>query len=115
MAKIMASSKGVLEQRKALRRGNQQAYIAVLQNERYLFRFEQGIDWHEHGARRRRAKAGDHSLAALLQVDGDPFCARHAQSQQAGRELLYTVVQFCVGDRFGTVRERNGVGIAFGT
>jgi hypothetical protein len=75
MAQIRAGGEHLAQQHQPLRRGDQHADVAVLQDEGHLLRLEDRVDRDEHRASGGGAEAGDHGFDALVEVDGDAVAA----------------------------------------
>ena len=96
MAQVMALRQGVRQQGQALRRGDQHADIAVAQDVGHLLGLEQRVERHEDAAGGRRAKAGDHRLETLFQIDRDALAALQAKTDQAAGKIIDGGLQFTV-------------------
>ena len=91
---VAASGKCTQQQLEALRGGDQHAHIAVAQDVADLFGFQQRVKWYEYSTGGRCAKAGDHRLEALLQVDGHALPAGQPQAPHTARETSDRVCKF---------------------
>jgi len=94
------------QRRQPLRRGDERAGAAVVQDVGHLRRLEQRIQRHEDGARGGAAETRDDGLEALFEVDRHPLAALHTERQQTGREGVDVGLEFGVAQRCGAVGQR---------
>jgi hypothetical protein len=100
MAQVAGFLQDGQQQGEALGRSHQDTRAAVAQDVCNLFRLEQRVERDEHRTGRAAAEAGNHELAALLQVDRHPLRAlRAAAGESAGKV-------FNVGVQGGEVQTR---------
>ena len=74
----------------------------------HLIGLEQRVDRHKYAPCRCRAKAGNHRLKTLVEVDGDPVTACEAQVHQAAGELGHLAEQLLVIQTLSAQCQRRG-------
>ena len=95
-------------------RGDQHAHIAVAQDVAHLFGLEQRVQRHKDAAGGRCAKAGDHRLETLFQIDGDALAALQAECDQASGKADDGFLQLSVIQGFSTVGQGGSLGHTLG-
>ena len=106
MAQIRAVRKHFREQSQTFRRGDQDAGIAIPKDVGHLVRFEQRVQRHEDGARRRRAEGCGDALMALLEIDADAIGACDPETHQSRGEGIDLGGQGGIGQRDAAVGQR---------